>query len=61
MEIDEAAFVEKIPYSKAIKDMWKIAPAATIIGYIMLSYQIINTMVVGHNEDPNMLPGLGLG
>ena len=35
MEIDEEKFVEKIPYSKAIKDMWKIAPAITIIGYIM--------------------------
>ena len=37
-QIDEAKYVEKLPYSKVFKDLSKVAPMTTIVGFLMLSY-----------------------
>ena len=59
--IDVEKYNEKLPYSTVLKNIARTSSMITVFALINQAYMILNTIVVGHANDSNMLAGLGLG
>ena len=59
--IDMEAYNKTIPYSEVLHNLVKKAMQITIFMLINNSFQVSNTIVIGHSDDKNQLAALGLG